>query len=239
MKKISLLSLLTVLAISTGAKANVENPLYTPAEGKIYSKTEAGYSDKDWRFIQKVGYGITDKFNIAGSVDYWVTAADDEYNYEGENTFSTFKLDAGYRVIDGNVKTDLYANYETDIDEDFAGDFDAYGAGLKVGTVNDKYTVAGKLGYQYIDVKDEEIDSHNFVIGAEGLYQFDDRVSGQLGVEYTLVDEVGFIAGEEDTVQLRAQVNYNKGGLWSIFYTTELKADDVEDTVGLKYGIQF
>ena len=48
MKKVSLLSLLTVLAISTAAKANIENPLYTPAKGKIYSKTWGEYSDKDW-----------------------------------------------------------------------------------------------------------------------------------------------------------------------------------------------
>lgn len=233
MKKVSLLSLLTVLAISTGAKANVENPLYAPSEGKFYSKTEAGYSDKDWKFAEKFGYGITNRFNIAGTVDYYLNDDDDV-----EDGFSSFKLDAGYRLNGGNVKTDLYASYATDIDEDVLANYDSYEAGLKVGTIKNKYTLAGKLGYQYIDLKDEEIDSHNFVVGAEGVYQFDDRVSGQLGVEYTLVDEVGFIA-DEDTVQLRAQVNYLKGGLWSIFYTTELKADDIEDTVGLKYGIQF
>lgn len=233
MKKVSLLSLLTVLAISTGAKANVENPLYAPTEGKFYSKTEAGYSDKDWKFAEKFGYGITNRFNIAGTVDYYLN---DDSAYE--DGFGSFRLDAGYRLHNGSFKTDLYASYQTDIDEEVLANYDAYEAGLKFGKVKNKYTLAGKLGYQYIDLKDFDVDSHNFVVGAEGVYQFDDRVSGQLGVEYTLVDEVGFIAGE-DTVQLRAQLNYLKGGLWSIFYTTELKADDIEDTVGLKYGIQF
>ena len=89
------------------------------------------------------------------------------------------------------------------------------------------------------NIKDFDLDSNNIAFGTDFVYNFDDRVSGQIGLDYILTDDFNVVAGEDDSFALTAQVNYLKGGLWSIYYTTELKADDVDDTFGFKYGVQF
>ncbi|MDE6223916.1 MAG: hypothetical protein K2M23_00385 [Alphaproteobacteria bacterium] len=73
MKKVSLLSLLTVLAISTTAGAHTENPFYMPAEGKGYSKTTIemgdqlkGVEDSTLTVRETLGYGITDRLSVDG-----------------------------------------------------------------------------------------------------------------------------------------------------------------------------
>ncbi len=230
MKKISLLSLLTVMAVSTAASAHVEDPLYMPAKGRLYSVTEVSKADKNYGLYETIGYGITDRFAIDGTVNHlWV--------HEEEDGFGSFKFGGKYRLSTAGLITDVYASYETDIDEDVIGDFSSIEAGLKFGKMTNKWTLAGKLAYNNIDVDGD--DTNNFIIGAEGLYNFDDRISGQLGIDYTLVDKSSFNTEDEDSIALTAQVNYLRGGLWSLYYTTELKADDVDDQIGFKYGIQF
>ena len=172
----------------------------------------------------------TNRFAIDGTVNHlWV--------HEGEDGFGSFKFGGKYRLSTAGLITDVYASYETDIDEDVLGDLSSIEAGLKFGKMTNKWTLAGKLAYNNIDVDID--DTNNFIIGAEGLYNFDDRISGQLGIDYTLVDKFSFNTADEDSIALTAQVNYLRGGLWSLYYTTELKADDVDDQIGFKYGIQF
>ncbi len=55
MKKVSLLSLLAVLAVSTAAQANVEDPLYAPAEGKFYSKTAVNKAKSVYNVSEEIG----------------------------------------------------------------------------------------------------------------------------------------------------------------------------------------
>lgn len=80
----------SVLATPAMAATNMENPLYLPAQGEIYSKTSAGmmYKRTDetaalrakdhananefpiWRFNEDIGYGITDRLAVHGSFGY-------------------------------------------------------------------------------------------------------------------------------------------------------------------------
>lgn len=233
MKKVSLLSLLAVMAISTGANANVENPLYMPAEGRLYSKTDISKQDSVWGFEEKVGYGFTNRFTMDMALSYQEDKDDEADGWK------YYKIGGAYRLSAGKVLTDLYTNYSQTIDEDvFGDDFSMIDAGLRIGKRNSKYTVAANVGLNRIDIKDGE-DSNNIAFGTDFVYNFDDRVSGQIGLDYILTDDFNTVAGEDDSFALTAQVNYLKGGLWSIYYTTELKADDVDDTFGFKYGVQF
>jgi len=234
MKKVSLLSLLAVLAVSTAAQANVEDPLYAPAKGKLYSKTSLSKADSTLTLQQKFGYGITNRLVVDGFVNYI-----DQDEADGDDGFGSFNIGGAYRLSAGYLITDVYAHYESAIDEDVIGDYTAWEAGIKTGRKTNKYTVAFQAGVEHIDLKDTDMDTNNIILGIEGQYSFDDRVSANLGLKYTIVDDFNREDTDEDTMALTAQVNYQKGGLWSLYYTTELKADDVDNTIGLKYGVQF
>lgn len=233
MKKVSLLSLLAVMAVSTGAKANVENPLYMPAEGILYSKTDISKQDSVWGFEEKVGYGFTNRFTMDMALSYQEDKDDEADGWK------YYKIGGAYRLSTDKVLTDLYANYTQTIDDDTFGDYNVIDAGLRIGKRNSNYTVAANVGLNRIDIKDFDLDSNNIAFGTDFVYNFDDRVSGQIGLDYILTDDFNVVSGEDDSFALTAQVNYLKGGLWSIYYTTELKADDVDDTFGFKYGVQF
>ncbi|MDL2295930.1 hypothetical protein LJC18_03945 [Lachnospiraceae bacterium OttesenSCG-928-E19] len=80
----------SVLATPAMAATNMENPLYLPSAGEVYSKTSAGMmykrtdetaalraKDHDnanefpiWRLHEDIGYGITDRLAVHGSFGY-------------------------------------------------------------------------------------------------------------------------------------------------------------------------
>ncbi|MCR5506895.1 MAG: hypothetical protein K6F04_03550 [bacterium] len=234
MKKISLLSLLAVLAVSSAANANVEDPLYAPAKGKLYSKTSVAKADTEYTLQQKFGYGITNRLVVDGFVNYI-----DQDKEDGEDGFGSFNIGGAYRLSSGSFISDIYAHYQTAIDEDVIGDYTAWDAGLKFGKQTKKYTLAAQAGVEHIDVKDYT-DTNNIVLGLEGAYSFDDRVSASLGLKYTIVDEFSWYGqDDENSMAVTAQVNYLKGGLWSLAYTHEAKIDDIDNVLTLKYGVQF
>ena len=234
MKKVSIVSMLAVLAISTTASANVENPLYAPAKGKLYSKTSLAKADSILTLQQKFGYGITNRLVIDGFVNYIDQDKDD-----GDDGFGSFNIGGAYRLSSGSLITDVYAHYETAIDEDIVNDYTAWDAGLKFGKRTAKYTIAAQAGVENIDLKDLDMDTNNIILGLEGAYTFDDRVSGNLGLKYTITDEFNRSMVLEDTMALNAQENYLKCGLWSLAYTHELKADDVDNVWTVKYSLTF
>ncbi len=234
MKKISILSMLAVLAVSTAASAHVEDPLYAPAKGHLYSKSSLSKADTTYVLQQKFGYGFTNKFVMDGYVNYVDQDKDD-----GKDGFGALNIGGAYRLSAGYLITDVYAHYEKSIDEDVWGDYTAWDAGLKTGRRTQKYTIAAQAGVEHLSIKDGN-DTNNIVLGLEGAHSFDDRVSGSLGLKYTIVDDFNRENGtDEDTMALTAQINYLKGGLWSLAYTHELKAEDVDNVITLKYGLQF
>ncbi len=232
MKKVSLLSLLAVLAVSTAANANVEDPLYAPAEGKFYSKTEVNKQDSAYNISEEIGYGITNRFFVAGTIDY---QNDTDSDSDG---VSFWKIGGKYRLSSGKVITNFYLDYMQGIEEKIWGD-DAsiLNTGFQIGTRTAKYTLAANAGLNRVD--DGMFDSNNLALCVKGAYNFDDRLSGSLAFDYILNDDFNAETDTEDSLSMTAQINYQKGGLWSLYYKTELKADGVDDTIGLKYGVQF
>ncbi len=114
-------------ALSTPAvAANLENPLYLPTAGELYSKTGAGVmlkvadaSDAHvkknhdgatefpiLRVSEELGIGITDNFAVRGAFAY---TQDDDINRKGMNHG---RLGAIYRAVDtlDGVKMDIYAD---------------------------------------------------------------------------------------------------------------------------------
>ncbi len=234
MKKVSLLSLVAVLAISTGTKANVENPFYMPAEGKLYSKTSVNKAKSIWNFQEEVGIGATNRLTLAAAIDsQWDTDST-------KDGLSFWKIATKYRLSDGKWLSDLYLDYSKSIDEDVWGTKKAntFNAGIKTGLRKEKYALAFNAGLNRI--KYENIDSNNIEAGIEYAYNFDSRLSGSINLDYILTDDANFRTwDDQDSLMAKFQVNYLKGGLWSLYYTTELKADDVDNAFGLKYGVQF
>ncbi len=228
MKKVSLLSLLAVLTISSVAGAHTENPFYMPAKDKVYSITEFNYKDKDYSFSEKVGYGITNNVEVYGSLGYAMLDTSDE------NGFSDFNLGVKYRYLTGSMIGDVYAEYQTNIDDKIFGEYNQFNVGTVFGKRTNQYALAGKVEYNFVDPEVGDA-LNNFVFGAEGMYQFNNMWSANLGLEYLMLDQ----DNSDDPLYVTPQVNLTtNAGTFSVYYTTDIAADD-ENAFGLKYGVQF
>ncbi|MDR1338202.1 MAG: hypothetical protein LBJ73_04220 [Rickettsiales bacterium] len=95
MKRVFKVAIAASVLATPALAVNMENPLYLPAQGQVYSKTSAGvmYKKNDatdvlvaknhdgaeefpiWRANEDLGYGITDRLAVYGSFGY--TQADD------------------------------------------------------------------------------------------------------------------------------------------------------------------
>jgi opacity protein-like surface antigen len=126
MKKILTMAVAASVLATPALAANLENPLYLPAQGQVYSKTSAGimYKKTDatdamklknhdgaeefpiWRANEDLGYGITDRLAVYGSFGY--TQADD-IDRKGMHLG---RVGMTYRVFDNAspVVWDVYAD---------------------------------------------------------------------------------------------------------------------------------
>ena len=127
MKKILSVSAIMASVTASAVAANLENPLYLPASGEIYSKTTFGimYKVTDgtdnqrwrdhngkvefpiWRPMQDFGYGITDRWAIQSSFGY-------TYDYDIDRKgFHLGRIGLNYRVIKdlGGFVWDLYGDF--------------------------------------------------------------------------------------------------------------------------------
>lgn len=126
MKKIISLAVASAAITTSAMAANMENPLFLPSAGDVYSKTSIGlmYKITDstdnqelrnhdgevefpiWRPVQELGVGITDRWAVHGAIGY---------TYDGDidrKGFHLGRLGTTYRVIkslDGYV-WDLYGD---------------------------------------------------------------------------------------------------------------------------------
>ncbi len=127
MKKIITLAAATAAITSSAIAANMENPLYLPSGGDVYSKTSIGVMykitdstdnqqlrDNDgatefpiWRPVQELGVGITDRWAVHGTAGY---TYDGDINRKG---FHLGRLGTTYRVIDSldGYVWDLYGDF--------------------------------------------------------------------------------------------------------------------------------
>jgi len=122
MKTAAMLAVFATPAIA----ANLENPLYLPSAGEVYSKTGAGVmykitdatdamiaKDHDgatefpiWRAVEELGYGITDRLSVNGQFGY---------TYNGDidrQGLHLGRLGLTYRVLADadNLVWDVYAD---------------------------------------------------------------------------------------------------------------------------------
>ncbi len=213
MKKISLLTLLSVMTFAGASNANVENPLYIPKEGGVVVKGEFALGDGFWGLGGSVGYGITKKFSMDIGLDYYDTTGLDGVSVNGI-----------YRLTNTSLITDVYAGLEF-------GDDTTVNGGVRVGKQNKGWTFAANAGLMFNSVMTVEA-------GADLVKQFSGNWkewSLQAAADLYLVDVLDNL---NTNVDLTAQVNYQKGGLWSLFYTANVEGASA-DRFGIKYGTQF
>ena len=114
MKKIISFAIATAAITTSAVAANMENPLFLPSGGDVYSKTSIGLMLKVtdstenqqlrnhdgatefpiWRPVQELGVGITDRWAVHGVMGY---------TYDGDierKGFHLGRLGTTYRVID-------------------------------------------------------------------------------------------------------------------------------------------
>ena len=127
MKKIISFAIATAAMTTSALAANMENPLFLPSGGEVYSKTSIGLMLKVtdstdsqvlrghdgatefpiWRPVQELGVGITDRWAIHGVAGY---------TYDGDihrKGFHLGRLGTTYRVIDSldGYVWDIYGDF--------------------------------------------------------------------------------------------------------------------------------
>jgi len=115
-------------ALAENSITNLENPLYIPSAGEVYSKTAVGLMSRlvdnttpmvqqgaantwqfpIWRLYEDLGVGITDRLSVRGSVG-WT-----QNNDGNRGGLSEGRLGVNYRVFDGSrtagINWDVYAD---------------------------------------------------------------------------------------------------------------------------------
>ncbi len=141
-KTLSAAVALSVLGLPAVA-ANLENPLYMPKQGAVYSKTSVGvmYKKADasqaqkkkehdgatefpiWRLHEELGYGITDRLELYGRFGY---THDGDIDRKGMHLG---RAGLKYRVIDGldGFAWDLYADAQLGGISEMSGSYAANG----------------------------------------------------------------------------------------------------------------
>lgn len=222
MKKLTLTSLLTVLAVSGANAANIidGNPLYRPGEGRFYSNfaveshTEA---IEDWAVSEEFGYGITDRLAVFMKTGLSET---DGFDYMSWDDFS---VGLNYRLLDmGNWKGDVYGVYSLYpvwgdhtpfLDE--AATLYTWTLGVRGGYVGAGWTVAGHVDFDYLNTE-------SFNWGDDGLHSLSVGVDGQL----LLDPQWNLIAGVEYTGMLDDQ--FENAGRWTGKFGVNYNLDETK-----------
>ena len=206
MKKLVLSSLVAVLSVSSAQAVNLidGNPLYMPKENHFYSVTDLGSRSKHtdaWTLNEKVGYGVTDKFDVSVS-----TTVKDEQSFD-KWSWRDLTLTADWRVLTKNFwKLDLVGSYSVEpiwgYQKEFlvAGDYRentgteyTWRAGFRGGYTNHNFTFAGHALLKYWNTRsfnwDEEWrwghGKHWIVLGLDAQFVFDKHWNVVAGAEYT------------------------------------------------------
>ena len=236
MKKITILSLVSALTITNFANAHVENPLYVPTKGKFYSKSGFEKAKSVLQVNGDVGYGITNRYSMSLGLGY---QEDLDSTKDG---FTNVRIGGNYRLLNNRaLVSDIFAKYAKSLDKEVAGQYQEIDAGWKVGTQRKGFTVAGSVRFNRVVMKNKaDNDSNNIGINGNFAFNINERYSSQIEVDYLLTDDFNTRTGTKDNSFLvKAQVNYIRNGLWSLYYQRDLGVKNSSGGLGLKYGIQF
>lgn len=251
MKKLTLTSLLTVLAVSGANAANVidGNPLYRPGEGRFYSNFAIeSHTDaiENWKVAEEFGYGITDRLAVFMKTGL---SEKDGFDYM---SWDDFTVGLNYRLLDmGNWKGDVYGVYSLNpvwgdhvpfLDE--ASTEYTWTLGMRAGYVGAGWTVAGHVDFDYLN-------KESFNWGDDGAHSLSAGLDAQLvlcpqwnliaGVEYTgVLDDSAHNAGTWDA---KFGVNYNLDetkylGAY-VMGEMEHSTGDWEFVDGVGFGVNF
>ena len=167
MKKTLKIAMLATLVVSpaladtpyvAGALRNLENPLYLPTSGEVYSKvgfgvmykiTDSNDAEKKlfhdgetefpiWRPTLELGYGITDRWAVHGQVGYTHNRDADRYG------FHLGRIGTTYRILSEDFIWDVYGDFHLGGIEKMKGSLEDKGQGLTF--VYDNFS-NGRWGY--------------------------------------------------------------------------------------------
>ena len=244
MRKVSLLTLASIAVISSAVSAqtaggmyssssinttpsfNMENPLYKPAEGMFYSKTNFNYTpvkhyDSSYQLTEEFGYGISQDWAISASVGYgWMSREANAFDKKSQ--VSNLAIGGLYRpVATQDLIWDITAGVSIDIADDMVNQtslslpIDDYGkkdTGIFIGTklglnLSSDMVLAFNAGYMYdtSDKKDYEKkelgDTSYWNAGVEGQIAFSDDWSMNVGYKYKkFIDKDGFNKADSSNI---------------------------------------
>ncbi|MCL2439375.1 MAG: hypothetical protein FWD15_02565 [Alphaproteobacteria bacterium] len=231
MKKLSLLALVAAIGAASGAEAfgRIENPLYRPDAGKLYSITEGYRTNYDWGndlvIGQTIGYGITNKFSVYGGLDWmrWSSSGD------SDSDLNNWNLGVSYRYMSGKTIGDVYGGITRGIN-DFS-DTDRWTVGTNIGVVRKDITVAvkGELNFENGDEPDSTI------LGVVGAYQFNRSWAGSAALDYVMLSG----SDNDNQMWLKLEAYYALKGNSSIAMFMHRELDEGDDRFGVRYGVQF
>ncbi|MDR1477231.1 MAG: transporter [Rickettsiales bacterium] len=191
-------------ASRSGAPArNLENPLYNPAAGRFYSKTNYNMApvkdyDSSMSLTEEFGYGITDRWTVSASIGYgWM---DEALNLGGDGSgISNLGLGVLYKPVDSNgfVWT-VKSGFMLDTGDRLV---DQYPIGLPIadmGKDDDTFNLSTMAGYEF---------DGGFALAAELGYMLD------LGTDKDYAD---YKYGDTSLYFLNLAGQFDLGRYWSL-----------------------
>ncbi len=181
MRKVSLLTLASVIALSSAVSAqtagemnnnsgnmmrstfNMQSPLYKPTEGMFYSKTNFNYQpvkdiDDSMEITEEFGYGFNDKLSMSASIGYgWMDKAANPFDKDAQ--LSNLALAAEYRAMQSKTWVwDIMAGVSIDTADDMVNQ---YSLNLPINDYGKKDTaifLATQVGFNIYDMFDIAVD---------------------------------------------------------------------------------
>lgn len=271
MRKVSLLTLASIAVISSAVSAqtaggmyssssinttpsfNMENPLYKPAEGMFYSKTNFNYTpvkhyDSSYQLTEEFGYGISNGWTLAASLGYgWMEKSANPYDKGSK--LSNLAIGTAYRpIINEDFIWDIKFGVSIDTADDMVGQ---YSLGLPINDYGKKDTavylatqfgiemsedfdLAIELGYS-MDTDDKK-NLENKELGDTSYYyanvmsqiEFSDDWSMNIGYKFKkFADRDGFDKAAQQFVTLSGNWQATDATLLSLYadYDASAKSD--------------
>ncbi|MDR1207343.1 MAG: hypothetical protein LBK26_02940 [Rickettsiales bacterium] len=240
MKKTFTLAAIAMGFASPAMAANMENPLYLPTAGTVYSKTNVGLMYKKidstdaqvaknhdgaeefpiWRVEEYIGYGITDRLSIDGQFGY--TYNDDT----GRKGLHLGRVGMNYRVLADadEIVWDVYAAAHLGGVSKMTGTYNFSPAAFGPSTFDyDNYST-GQYGVWVGTKVGKTWDNLTGAIFAEAAYYFpgnNTEINIANGIPGPAAAYLSISDGTTATAKLKSFNDWNIGTKWSYEFDTK------------------